>query len=538
MTADLILRGGRIWTGHGAPLCQAIAMRGDRVLATGSDARIAGLASDATRVVDLAGRFAMPGLIDSHLHLIATGLMRGWVDAGPLAAPSRVTLMRLLAERAAITPAGAWVQARGFDQTRYADGRMPSVEELDAAVPDHPARVSRACGHVMVVNSRALALAGIDRDTPDPEGGLIGREDGRLTGMLAENAQNLIFAAQPGPTQAQLVEAIGAGGRYLLGFGITSCMDAAVGQIAGMDEIRAYRTALSTHRLPVRVWATLLGDPTLSIVDACHAEGLVTGAGGPMFRIGGVKIFTDGSAGGRTAWMREPYLGQPDTRGVRMLDDDRLFALVRRYHGLGYTLVCHAIGDAAIDQLLRAYADLRRDDPGHSRRHRIEHCGFADDAQSARMKADGILPAPQQVFVHSFGDSYIEVLGEARGRRAFPIGTWQRMGLRPSTGSDSPVCSPDPFPNIHAMLTRQTHRGTVLDATEVLSPEDALRAYTEDGAWSQGLEAEKGRLDPGMLADVAVFSRDLLSAPPADILRDTRCEMTVLGGRVVHDRLQ
>ncbi len=534
--ADLVLHGGKIWTGHGNPVVQGIAIVGNKIAATGSDAEIKALIGSDTRVIDLAGRFAMPGLNDAHLHLISTGFLRGMVDATAEAAPDRADLMSALQARAAETPKGEWIKARGFDQTRYSDGLMPTAQELDAALPDHPVSVTRACGHVTIANSRALALAGITIDTPDPDGGLIGKADGQLTGMLAENAQNLVYDIQPTPSLAQIIDAIEAGGEHLLKFGITSCMDAATGQIDGMTEIEAYEQAERDGRLPVRVWATLLGDPGASIVEPCHAKGMVTGTGTDMFRIGGVKVFTDGSAGGRTAWMRKPYSGEPDNTGVQMLPDEKLFELVDRYTSMGYTMVCHGIGDAAIDQLVRAYERVRAADPDHTHRHRIEHCGYVDDALNQRMLDAGILPAPQQVFIYDFGDAYVSVLGPERGLSSYPIATWERLGMKPSTGSDSPVCSPNPFPNIYAMLTRKTHKGTVLNESEILSPETALRAYTEYGAYSQGQETVKGRLEPGMLADIAVFSHDLLSAEPEVILRDTKCEMTILDGRIVHNR--
>jgi predicted amidohydrolase YtcJ len=534
--ADLVLHGGKIWTGYGNPVVEAISVLGNKVLASGSNADIKASIGPDTKIIDLAGRFAMPGLNDAHLHLISTGLLRGKVDATPDAAPTRNALVAALQARAAQTPKGEWVTARGFDQTRYPDGQMPTLRELEAALPDHPVSVTRACGHVTIVNSRAMALAGIDSDTPDPDGGLIGREGGELTGMLAENAQHLVYEVQPTPSLADIIGAIEAGGHHLLQFGITSCMDAAVGQIDGMTEIEAYQQAERSGRLPVRVWATLLGDPGSSIVEPCHAMGLVTGSGSDLFRIGGVKIFTDGSAGGRTAWMRKPYVGQPDNFGVQMLPDAQLFELVDRYAALGYTLVCHGIGDAAIDQLVRAYERVRAAAPDHTSRHRIEHCGYVDDALNQRMLKAGVLPAPQQAFIYDFGDAYVSVLGPERGLRSYPIATWDRLGMKPSTGSDSPVCSPNPFPDLYAMLTRKTHKGTVMDASEILTREQALRAYTENGAYSQGAEKVKGRLEPGMLADIAVFSSDLLTAAPEKILRQTHCEITILDGRVVYER--
>ena len=533
--ADLILTNGRIWRGREEGICEALAVWQGKVLATGSTADVLALKGPATQVIDLEGRFATPGLIDNHLHLIATGIAMGFVDATPAAAPTLSALMKGISERAASTPKGGWVRARGYDQVKLDTGRHPTREDLDRAAPDHPVYLTRACGHVSIANSRALALAGIDEATPVPDGGVIGVTDGKLNGLLAENAQNLVKAAMPPATTEELIDGIERAGRHLLSFGITSCMDAAVGHVAGFSEIQAYEMAKLSGRLPVRVWLTLLGDPGVSIVEDAWRAGLLSGAGDDMLRVGGVKVFLDGSAGGRTAWMTKPYEGEPDNIGVQMLPDETVEAVVRDCHDRGYQMVCHAIGDGAIEQLVTAYEKALAANPDPDRRHRVEHCGFSTPEQHARMQAAGILPAPQMAFIHDFGDSYISVLGEARGKPSYPIGTWARLGLKPSTGSDSPVCSPDPFPNLHAMITRQTGKGTVMDASERLSPEEALQAYTEYGAYSQKAEGVKGRLVPGQWADIAVFDNDLLAAEPKTILSGTRCLLTLLAGRVVHD---
>ncbi|WP_432349123.1 amidohydrolase (plasmid) [Shinella yambaruensis] len=533
--ADLVLINGRIWRGREEGICEALAIWQGKVLATGSTADMLSLKGPATEVIDLEGRFATPGLIDNHLHLIATGIAMGFVDATPAAAPTLATLMKGIAERAASTPEGGWVRARGYDQVKLDTGRHPTRDDLDRAAPDHPVLLTRACGHVSIANSRALELAGISEATPVPDGGVIGVTDGKLNGFLAENAQNLVKAVMPPATTEELIDGIERAGRHLLSFGITSCMDAAVGHVAGFSEIQAYEMAKLSGRLPVRVWLTLLGDPGVSIVEDAWRAGLLSGAGDDMLRVGGVKVFLDGSAGGRTAWMTKPYEGEPDNIGVQMLPDETVEAVVRDCHDRGYQMVCHAIGDGAIEQLVTAYEKALAANPDPDRRHRIEHCGFSTPEQHARMQAAGILPAPQMAFIHDFGDSYISVLGEARGKPSYPIGTWMRMGLNPSTGSDSPVCSPDPFPNLHAMITRQTGKGTVMDASERLSPEEALQSYTEHGAYSQKAEGVKGRLIPGQWADIAVFDNDLLAAEPKTILSGTRCLLTLLAGRVVHD---
>ncbi len=534
--ADIVLRNGPIWCGREEGVVEALAIWQGRVLAAGRDDEIAPLVGPKTQVIDLKGRLATPGLNDSHLHLISLGMTMGWVNSKPEAAPTLDALLGAIAARAATAKPGEWILSRGYDQTKLDTGRHPWREELDRAAPNNPVMLVRTCGHIAICNSEALRLSGIDENSPTPQGGLIEQQNGRLTGLLAENARAPVQAAIPAPTEEELVAAIERGGQYLLSLGITSCMDAAVGQKGGFGEIAAYHRAKRDGRLPVRTWLTLLGDDGRSIVPQCYEAGLISGTGDEMLMVGAVKLFLDGSAGGRTAWMSEPYLGEDKTTGVWMWSDDELERMVLDAHVKGYQLACHAIGDAAIEQLITAYEKALAAHPDPDRRHRIEHCGFSTPAQHERMVKAGIYPCPQQVFIHDFGDAYIKVLGPERALPSYPFRTWFDLGLKPATGSDAPVCDPNPFPNFHTMLTRQTWKGTVMDERQRVSIEEALQAYTEYGAFSQKQENVKGRLAPGYLADVAVFSRDLLTASPGEILGDTRCDLTILEGRIVYER--
>lgn len=536
-TADLVLRNGAIWCGRNDGVAESVAIWQGRILATGRDSDIAPLIGRSTRVIDLQGKFATPGLNDAHLHLVSLGLTMKWVDASPKAAPTLAALMAEIKARAQTLRPGEWVLARGYDQTKLDVRRHPLREELDEAAPENPVMLVRACGHVSICNSRALNLAGIDETSPTPPGGLIEQQNGRLTGLLAENARAPVWAVIPPPNEDDLVEGIERGGQHLLSYGITSCMDAAVGQRGGFGEIAAYHRAKRDGRLPVRTWLVLLGDPERSIVPQCYDAGLISGTGDDMLMVGAVKFFLDGSAGGRTAWMSEPYLGDDRTTGVQMMPDEQIDALVMDAHAKGYQLACHAIGDAAIEQLVVAYEKALAAHPDPDRRHRVEHCGFSTPEQHERMLKAGIYPCPQQVFIYDFGDAYVSVLGEERALSSYPFRTWMDLGLKPATGSDAPVCQPNPFPNLYTMVTRKTWKGTVMDADERVSIEEALQAYTEFGAFSQKMEHVKGRLVPGQLADIAVFSRNLLEATPEDILDNTHCDLTIRGGVIVHDRL-
>lgn len=534
--AATILYNGTIWRGFDVGTAEALAIWGGKVLAAGSNDEILSLEGEHTKLIDLKGQFATPGLNDAHLHLISIGLTLNWIDATPAAAPTLDSLLQAIKEQAENTPPGTWIRARGYDQTKLDVRRHPHKSELDAVAPNHPVMVTRACGHVSIFNSEALRLSGVSETTPVPEGGLIEQKNGVLTGMVAETAQGLVRAAIPKATTEEMIDAIDAAGNMLLSYGITSVMDAAVGMLSGFDEIRAYNLAKLHGKLPVRAWLVLLGDPGVSIVPQCHEAGLVSGVGDDMLTIGAVKLFLDGSAGGRTAWMTRPYLGDDNTTGVQILSDEELEALVFDAHAMGYQLACHAIGDAAIEQLITAYEKALAAMPDADRRHRIEHCGFSTDAQHQRMVKAGIYPCPQQVFIYDFGDAYVSVLGEERALSSYPLKTWKELGFKPATGSDSPVCHPNPFPNIYSMLTRKTGKGTVMDARERVTIEEALQVYTEYGAFSQKLENVKGRLIPGQVADIAVFSRNMLTATPEEILNDTQCNLTIRDGEVVFVR--
>lgn len=214
--ADLILHNGRIWRGRDEGTCAAVAIWRGKVLATGDDFEILKLQGAGTELIDLEGRFASPGLIDNHLHLISTGLVMGWVDLRPSSAPTLEALLAAIAARAAETPKGGWVLARGYDQVKLDTGRHPTRDDLDRAAPDHPVLVKRSCGHVSIANSRALEIAGVTEETPVPEGAVIGQTEGRLNGFLAENAQDLVMSAAPEPTTEMLIEAIERAGRHLL----------------------------------------------------------------------------------------------------------------------------------------------------------------------------------------------------------------------------------------------------------------------------------------------------------------------------------
>jgi predicted amidohydrolase YtcJ len=531
--ADVVITGGPIFRGLHEGFAEALALHGDRIVAVGERAAVLALAGPQTRRIDLAGRVAIPAFNDAHQHLLPMGLGLSQVNLRAEQVRTLDELLSRIRKAAEVSPKGAWVLGRGYDHAELDVGRHPTADELTAAAPDNPVFIVRTCGHMGVANAAALRMAELGHNTPDPEGGVIERSQGRLTGLVQERAMRLVRDRMPAPTDKALVDAIEAAGRHMQSLGFTSVMDANVGGSAGMREVDAYSVALETGRLPVRAWLCLAGNPE-GIADAAWDAGIRPMQGNDMLRFGAMKVFGDGSAGGLTAAFSEPYL-QGGT-GVFCFPETTMHALLAKYHAQGWQLAIHAIGDAAIEQVLSGMeAADSAGQPVAGRRHRIEHCGFISPSQIARMAARGIEPVPQPIFMYEFGDLYVTNLGLKRAEAAYPMRDWMDAGQHPAASSDAPVSTTDPFRNIFTMTTRKTNRGTVLGGGQCLSVAEAVHCYTYNGAYTQFAEDRKGRLLPGMLADITVLSRDIFSASPEDILT-TKADIVLRGGQTMFDR--
>ncbi|MBI0432355.1 amidohydrolase [Roseomonas sp. KE0001] len=539
--ADLLISGGRIFRGLSAGFAEAMAVKDGRVLAIGSLDEVAPLAGAGTRRIDLGGRVATPALNEAHMHLLPYGLGLSQVNLRPEEVRTLDEVLARIAAAARNTPKGEWILGRGYDHGELDIGRHPLAGELDRVAPDHPVFIVRTCGHVAVANSAAMKRAGVGHNTPDPEGGAIERKGGQLTGLFQERAMRLIRDVMPPPGEAQMVAAIEAAGRELAALGFASASDMNVGMTAGMAEIGAYRRAAAEGRLMQRMWQVLAGNPE-GIARAAWEEGLrpsvsVGERAEDLLAWGAVKVFGDGSAGGLTAAFFDPYLESAGGgTGIFCFPDAAMQEMLAHYHAQGWQLDIHAIGDAGIEQVLVAMERASTPaQPIEGRRHRIEHCGFLNADQRRRMLRHGIIPIPQPLFMYEFGDLYLRNLGRERTEAAYPMRTWLEEGHHPAASSDSPVCTVNPFQNLFTMVTRKTNRGTVLGAGECLTPEQAMHCYTWCGAYSQFAESERGTLEPGMQADIAVFSRDLFTVAPEDILT-TQADLTLRGGKVLFDR--
>lgn len=531
MHESLIVHGGPILTmSDEQPIVDAIGIHHGIVVAAGSEQDVRAMLPASAASIHLGGRLATPGLFDAHAHTFMTGFSLLEIDVTATSVTSIAEIRQLVAERASQTGPGDWIIGQGYDQASLDEQRHPDRNDLDEAAPDHPVALWRSCHHIMAVSSRALQLAGIDRNTPDPAGGTIDRDEhGEPTGVLRESATNLVQAVQPDPSQHQIEEAIIAGGREFTRHGVTAVGEAG---IRTSTEFRAYQQVWRAGTLPVRSYLMMIIDDTL---DAMNDLGVSTGFGDDWLRIGPAKLFSDGSIGGRTARMRHPYEGEEDNVGLWMMDPDDLKAKVRRAHDAGFQLGIHAIGDAAIDLVLDAYETAQMAYPREDTRHRIEHCSIVDLDTIERIKRLGVVPIPGTSFLHYTRPAYEQNLGRDRYRFAYAMKTYAEHGIVAAASSDAPVVPVDPLIGIRTMVTRRDRLGVDAWTEERVSVEEAIRAYTVNAAYSAFAERSRGVLKPGMVGDITIFDQDLRAMNP-DELTTAKVDFTIADGTVVWDR--
>lgn len=526
----LIVHGGPILTMDPArPEVEAIGIVGNRIAAAGSLAEVRDLVPGA-EAFDLAGRLATPGLYDAHCHVMMTGFALNELDLSAEAAPAIADIQRLVAEAAARLSAGTWIVGQGYDQASLTEQRHPTRADLDAVAPDHPVLLWRSCHHIAAVNSAALRVAGVSAATADPGDGRIDRDaSGEPTGVLREAAVGLVSSAIPEPSEDQIAAAIVAGGNAFRRHGVTSVAEAG---IRLPEQMRAYQRLAGRGDLPLRTYLMMIIDDTL---DAMIDLGITTGFGDDWLRIGNAKLFSDGSIGGRTARMRQPYEGEPDNYGIWMIPPDEIKAKVLRAHLAGFQIGIHAIGDAAIELILDAYAEAQAAAPRPDIRHRIEHCSIVDLPLIERIAREKVVPIPGTTFLHYTRPAYEQNLGRERFRYAYAMKTFAEHGIIAAASSDAPVVPVDPLLGIETMVTRLDRTGADAWTEERISVEDAIRAYTVNAAFASHEETIKGALKPGYLADISIFDRDLRAIEPTAI-HTAAVDATIQDGAVVYER--
>lgn len=512
---------------------QAVAVAGGRVIAFGSDADVMNTAGPGTRVVKLEGRTVLPGLIDAHLHLLGYAMTLDKLAVDGM--KSLEAVKRTVADRVAGRPAGEWIIGRGWDQDRWLEKREPTRHDLDQVSPDHPVYLQRNCHHVGVANTAALRLAGITKDTPDPEGGQIDRDPltGEPTGMLREHAQGLILRVLPDMPHERRRELLRQAINEALSYGITQVHTDDVDRSAGgFDEAEDLFGMVGPEGIPFRVTQMI----PVGMLKEATERGIKTGSGTEWYRYGQVKIFADGSLGGRTAALLEPYTDDPSTKGLYMYSDGEFKALVAEAHRLGNQVGCHAIGDGAAQLFIDAVAEAERATPRPDSRHRLIHCQIMNEQQMDRMKTLGMVADIQPVFLKSDGYWFTERVGEKRARTSYAWRTLLEKGIPLCGGSDAPIEPLNIWFGVYAAVTRQDLNGYPAGGwqpEQKLSVAEALDMYTTGASYSTFEEGFKGALAPGMAADLVVVDRNPFTCDPSE-LKDVKALMTIVGGKVAY----
>ena len=537
---DLILFNGKIRSlAPGGAVFEAIACAGGRIVATGKSDEVRRLSGPDTGSIDLKGRTAIPGLTDTHVHLSEKGTAeKEYVDCRDFYTEvhSIPEILEQLVKRASELPKGSWIVAHGspMQDFRLKEKRFPNKNDLDRVIPDHP--VSIAFGaHITIANSKALALARITRDTPDPAGGAIRREpqSGEPTGELHERAQLILKKVTPEFNYIQLKDGIVFALNQCLERGVTTIHDI----VRSGEPIRAYQQLQGEGQLHVRV--SLLPRVIESHIGSrgLLELGMITGFGNEWLRIGGVKMSIDGGITGRNACFYEPYEDDPHNHGIIRIEQDELNDTVLKCHQAGLRCCVHAIGDRAFDMALDAYENAIQKSPRKDHRHRIEHMGnwLSTPERIQRMVRSEIIAIPNISIGYYVGDAILDCLGERRMTKSFPFKTLLKHGVILAGGSDSPGYWPvDPLRDISACVSRRMRWGEVLVPEERISVAEAFAMHTTTAAFAGFEEKIKGTLEVGKLADIAVLPEDPFEVP-GERIKDIKVEMTIVGGEVKYE---
>jgi predicted amidohydrolase YtcJ len=495
----------------------------------GSDEEVLAARRDADRVVDLRGAVVVPGFADSHGHLYGLGKALDQIDlVGTTSAAACAAVVAAAAARAA---PGVWLEGRGWDQNDWPDAAWPDRTLLDAAGGGRPCLLRRVDGHAAWASSAALTAAGITADTPDPPGGrILRRADGEPTGVLIDNAVDLVRDAVPAPTAAERRRRVLLAQQHCFAHGITAVHDAGV----SWESVGLYRQLARTGDLKLRYYGMLDDEP--ATLDAGFAAGPVTDADG-LFTVRAVKLYADGALGSRGALLLADYSDEPGRRGLQVTSRAHLDSVARRAAAAGYQVCTHAIGDAANRLVLDLYGEILGG-IGGDRRWRVEHAQILDPADIPRFAELGVIAAMQPVHCTSDMDWAPARLGAERLAGAYAWRSLLDAGARVCSGTDFPVERVSPLAGLYASRTRAHPDGTPAGGwqpQEKLDGATALELYTAGSAYAAFAERELGRVAPGFRADLTVLDGNPVTCEPAALL-DMQVLMTVVDGDVVYER--
>jgi predicted amidohydrolase YtcJ len=523
VTADLVVVGGKVLTQEAdQSSVDAFAVKNGRFMAVGSNEDIRNLTSVNTEVIDVSGMTVLPGFIDAHSHPSGAGLNALKNVNTNLGSVARI--QDALSERAAATPPGEWVVGYMYDDTKQEEGRPLNRIDLDAVSKEHPIVVGHRGGHTGVYNSKAFEVAGITVNTLDPFGGHFYRENGELTGKVAERARG-VFNVPSGSTREERATGVAVICSEMNAAGLTSVHQAGTGSAAFV----AYQDARDTGTLSLRMNLMARG----GTFPALQSAGIRSGVGDEWIRIGPVKFAADGSASERTMAMSTPYAGRPDDFGILTMTQEEVHEVVEEAHRAGWQIAIHANGDVTIDMVLNAYERMQREYPRQDTRHRLEHCSLVNSSLLQRIADGGYIPAPFYTYAHYHGEKWVEY-GQEKMEWMFAHKSFIDFGIPVAPASDHAPGPYEPLMAIQSMVTRKDYTGQVWGSSQRITVDEALKVCTVNGAYASFEENEKGTITAGKLADFVILAEDPHDVDP-DRIKEIQVVQTVVGGRTVHE---
>lgn len=527
MKPDLILHDGTVVTMDDKNnVFEAIAVKNGRIAAVGSNEEILKLGSTDTKMVNLDGKTVLPGFIDAHQHMFSFGFNLLYVDCRTSSIEEMVSAIK---ERAKASRPDDWIIGRGYSESYFKEKRKPTKWDFDGI--DHPIFITRYCCHEAVVNEKALNIAGIRNNSIVVNGIIEKNDQGETTGVLVENAKGLVEKVMPTYTKQQMKEAIKLANEHYVKDGITSVHEAGLGFFTNaFEEFDVLQEMSEEGTLDVRMYLMILGESFDEFIkERASMEW------NEKLTLGPLKLFTDGTLGGKTAAVTKDFKGSPGEKGMLLYSFKELEKLVANAHKQDKQVSIHAIGDRAINLVLDVYEKVQSDYPRVDNRHRIEHSTVTNHKILARMRQLGVIPVPQPALVHIMGDMYAETLDVPEANNVFANKNFIDYDLKPAGSSDCPVIPSSPLLGISSAMSRKTISNNVLAPEQRLTLYEALSMYTINAARASFEEDIKGTLEVGKLADMTILPSGFLKFSAQEI-KDAEVEMTMIEGEIVFNK--
>lgn len=532
MKADILLTKGKILSVDKKDTeYEAVGIKGNKIVFTGTSKEAESFIGNDTEVIDLNGRSAVPGFIESHIHSAVMGVNSLAIDCRPSAVSSVEDIKEAVFERAKETPKGEWIRGWGYNDQYLKEQRHPDKWDLDKAAPDHPVMLTRVCNHISTYNSRAIDIAGI-KDSPEFSPVTFTRKNNEISGVMLEEAHFAMFKAAMLREQ-DIIDGMVAANDMLIKEGITSVHDSGG---YGPVQFKAFQNAVDQKKFKIRLYPMIFSfAENLKLNDDFLKIGLHSGMGNEHFKIGPMKLMIDGSSSGPTAATFAPYACDPENHGILSHSQELVDDYVCRGQQGDWQITSHAVGDKGVTVIVNAIEKAMRLYPKENSRHRIEHCGMINDELLDRIKELGIVPISNPIFLYEFGDGYLTNYGKESAYRMFTCKSFLDRGIISAGASDCPITFSDPLMGIHLAVNRETIGGNVINPDERLTPMEALRMFTYNGAYASREEDIKGSIEVGKLADIAVLDGDFTKCAPSAI-RDMKVDMTILDGVIEYRR--